>query len=66
MRKCAVCGSSNIDKGRAFDGRRAYRCQCGNVWTEGMQGRARAYSRQRMGFQFHDTGASRQLLGSRK
>lgn len=58
-RVCIICKVSNPDKGRAFDGRRAYRCKCcGNTWTEGMQGRTRRYSKQRMGDQFHDTGAS--------
>lgn len=59
-RKCDNCSHTGIDKGRAFDGRRAYRCQkCGNEWTEGMQGRERKHSKQRMGSQFHDTGAGR-------
>lgn len=46
-------------KGRALDGRRAYRCQaCGKTWTFGSQGRAPRYSRQRTGYQFADTGAA--------
>lgn len=60
MNRCANCGRDHIDKGRAFDGRRAYRCRCcGLVWTEGMQGRAPRYSAQRMGYQFADSGAWR-------
>lgn len=56
---CPSCRtSSGIDKGRAFDGRRAYRCQCGHIWTQGMQGRERRYSPQRPGTQFKDTGAA--------
>ena len=53
---CHKCSSSDLDKGRAFDGRRAYRCkQCGNVWTNGLQGRKRQYSQQREGYQFADS-----------
>ena len=49
------------DKGRAVDGRRAYRCRvCGATWTEGLQGRKRRWSPQRDGNQFHDTGATNQ------
>ena len=56
VRHCAICKQGNPDKGRAFDGRRAYRCkQCGNVWTEGLQGRKRKYSEQRHGYQFADS-----------
>ena len=51
-RRCARCNSANIEKGRARDGRRAYRCQCGNIWTEGMQGRKKQYSVQRQSYQF--------------
>lgn len=59
VRCCAVCGGGGIDKGRAFDGRRAYRCQnCLVVWTEGLNGRARKYSPQRPSYQFKDTGAA--------
>lgn len=37
-RRCPICKHPGYDKGRAFDGRRAYRCHnCGNVWTEGLQ-----------------------------
>ena len=55
-RECANCRHTGVDKGRAMDGRRAYRCQrCGNVWTEGLQGRERKYSPQRDGYQFADT-----------
>ncbi len=51
--KCPSCHHAGIDKGRAFDGRRAYRCQkCGTVWTEGLQGRERKYSNQRESYQF--------------
>ncbi len=55
------CGNDKHDKGRAWDGRRAYRCKCcGREWTEGMQGRKKKYSAQReCGFQFYDTGASK-------
>jgi len=50
------CLHTGIDKGRAFDGRRAYRCQkCGNVWTDGIQGREKKYSPQRMSYQFADS-----------
>ena len=53
VRRCASCQTEKPDKGRAWDGRRAYRCKCcGNVWTEGMQGREKKYSEQRQGFQF--------------
>ena len=54
-RECPVCHHAGVDKGRAWDGRRAYRCQrCGETWTEGMQGRARRFSAQRKRYQFHD------------
>lgn len=50
------CGSIYFDKGRAFDGRRAYRCKgCGKIHTCGMQGRTQKYSNQRFGYQFHDS-----------
>lgn len=56
VRRCAVCQTPKPDKGRAMDGRRAYRCtSCGNVWTEGMQGRKKKYSKQRDGNQFADS-----------
>jgi transposase-like protein len=54
-RRCPKCKTKYPKKGRAFDGRRAYRCgSCGYTWTEGMQGRQRRYSEQREGFQFAD------------
>ena len=57
--ECPVCGAKRPEKGRAFDGRRAYRCaSCGNEWTLGMQGRQRQFSSQRIGNQFADTGAT--------
>jgi len=56
MRECPNCKHPGYDKGRAFDGRRAYRCQsCGDIWTEGMQGREKKFKTQNGGFQFHDT-----------
>lgn len=56
QRVCPSCKHPGYDKGRAFDGRRAYRCQqCGKTWTEGMQGRRKHFSRQRIGNQFADT-----------
>jgi transposase-like protein len=59
-RKCSVCQGTDLDKGRAADGRRAYRCQrCGATWTDGLQGRKPRYSHQRQGDQFANTGASR-------
>ena len=52
-RECPVCQHQGLDYGRAFDGRRAYRCQaCGNVWTDGLQGRTRRYHPQRESYQF--------------
>ena len=68
--KCKSCGpvKAGIDRGRAMDGRRAYRCQmCGGTWTQGMQGRQRQYSVQRPGYQFANTGAAsdvNRLLGN--
>lgn len=57
---CPKCKQEHPDKGRAMDGRRAYRCRgCGTVWTNGMQGRKKRYSTQRQHNQFHDTGAAR-------
>ncbi len=47
------CGCKQYDKGRAFDGRRAYRCKsCGGIHTAGMQNRNKKYSQQREGNQF--------------
>lgn len=55
-RTCPSCKHPGIDKGRAMDGRRAYRCQsCRYVWTEGLQGRTKTFVEQRVGFQFADT-----------
>lgn len=55
--KCTCCGSLYPDKGRAFDGRRAYRCKsCGRTWTYGMQGRVPKYNPQSVGFQFANSG----------
>lgn len=60
VRTCGSCKSPRPEKGRAADGRRAYRCRnCGNQWTEGLQGCSQRFSPQREGNQFHDTGASR-------
>lgn len=57
MIKCPKCRHPKPDKGRAVDNRRAYRCtRCGNVWTEGMQGRRKRYAEQRQGYQFRDGG----------
>lgn len=56
VRCCAVCQTPKPDKGRAMDGRRVYRCKtCGNIWTEGMQGRKKKYTKQRDGYQFADS-----------
>lgn len=53
--ECPICRQGKPDKGRAFDGRRAYRCKsCGFIWTEGLQGRKRRYSKQRPGYQFYN------------
>lgn len=55
--KCRICNSKFPSKGRAWNGRRAYRCNsCGNTWTFGMQGRIPKYNPQGTGFQFADTG----------
>lgn len=52
-RRCPACRGTNFEKGRAFDGRRAYLCNsCYKIWTEGMQGRTKKYSIQRNGYQF--------------
>ena len=57
--ECRGCRCRKIDKGRAMDGRRCYRCQhCGSTWSSGLQGRKPKYSDQRNSFQFHDTGAA--------
>ncbi|MDD5589154.1 MAG: hypothetical protein PHP92_03820 [Candidatus Nanoarchaeia archaeon] len=60
MIKCPNCKKLNkVDKGRAMDGRRAYRCKiCGKVWTEGLQNRKQKYSSQREGYQFADSKGS--------
>jgi transposase-like protein len=58
-RSCHNCKHTGIDKGRAIDRRRAYRCQkCGAQWHE-WQGSKKRYSPQRQGDQFADTGAYR-------
>jgi len=55
-RKCSTCNTPNPDKGRAFDGRRVYRCKsCFSVWSEGLQNRTQRYSQQRFGNQFADS-----------
>lgn len=55
--KCAKCQHLEISKGRAVDGRRAYRCEfCGHIWTNGLQGRSPSYKPQRKGFQFAKRG----------
>lgn len=55
-RECKICKTRKPNKGRAMDGRRAYRCvKCGNIWTEGMQGRKKKFHKQRTGFQFKDS-----------
>ena len=54
--ECSICKHPEPDKGRAFDGRRAYRCpKCGNTWTCGLQGRKQRFSKQREGYQFADS-----------
>lgn len=54
-RKCPHCSKTKYDKGRARDGRRAYRCIfCDHIWTEGLQGRKKRYNIQRQGTQFRD------------
>ena len=59
---CPQCRTTCPEKGRALDGRRAYRCRsCRRTWTDGLQGRARHYSEQRQGYQFADTGAWRRI-----
>lgn len=56
-RCCPTCRTPNPDKGRAYDGRRAYRCtKCGNSWTEGMQGCEKKFNKQHANYQFKDTG----------
>ncbi len=56
-RCCPSCKHKGFDKGRAMDGRRAYRCQqCGGIWSEGNQGREQKWSKQREGYQFADGG----------
>lgn len=56
VRKCPNCKMPKPIKGRAFDGRRAYKCiNCNNVWTEGMQRREKRYSNQRYGYQFSNS-----------
>lgn len=50
------CGCNAYDKGRAMDGRRAYRCKkCGKIHTYGMQGRKKKYSEQRFSDQFYNS-----------
>jgi len=60
-RNCPSCKYRGFDKGRAFDRRRAYRCQkCGVIWSEGWQGiKSQRFSIQRLGYQFADTGAGK-------
>ena len=54
---CPNCAHKGIEKGRAFDGRRTYRCRkCGYTWTRGLQGRQPRYSKQRQGTQFATKG----------
>jgi len=54
------CTSIDIDKGRDIRRRRVYRCNvCGCIWVVNF-GAKKRYSFQRQGYQFKDTGASRQ------
>ena len=63
-RTCPQCRAVDFDKGRAADGRRAYRCQtCRCVWTEGLQGKTPSYSALWLGYQFSDSGASADPFG---
>ena len=56
-RQCPNCKHKGYVKGRAFDGRRVYRCQqCQTIWSEGMQGRKKTYNKQSYGYQFANTG----------
>ncbi len=56
INKICSCGSIYFDKGRAVDGRRAYRCKvCRTVFTEGLQGRKKRFHNQREGYQFFDS-----------
>jgi len=59
IRECPRCKHLGYDKGRAVDGRRAYRCQkCGETWSEGWQGMSKQrFYKQREGYQFANTGA---------
>lgn len=51
--KCSNCQHPYPDKGRAVDGRRAYRCpKCKTQWTQGLQGRKQRFSEQRQNNQF--------------
>lgn len=50
-RVCPVCGKAHLEKGRAADGRRAYRCLvCRHVWTDGAT--RKKFHTQRVGYQF--------------
>ena len=68
--KCDNCNHPRPDKGRACDGRRAYRCpQCGNTWTRGLQGRRQRYTwRLRDGndFRKRDSGEAARVFGPDK
>lgn len=47
------CCQHKPELGRAFDGRRAYRCKAfGKIWTNGTNGRATTIHPQRQGYQF--------------
>lgn len=56
-RKCPACLAQYPHKGRAYDGRRCYRCRvCQKQWSEGWQGmKQQRFSRQRHGNQFADS-----------
>lgn len=55
-RCCPTCQTPHPMKGRAFDGRRAYKCtSCGTNWSEGLQGRQKRFSVQRHSSQFADS-----------
>lgn len=54
--KCFKCFHTEIEKGRALDGRRAYGCtKCGYLWTNGLQDREQTFSPQRVGYQFRNS-----------
>jgi len=56
LSRACNCGCNFFDKGRAFDGKRVYRCvACRHSFSNGSQGRRKIYHQQRESDQYADS-----------